>query len=105
MSRRVDTQWSPSRRDAITSSFMLGLDSFVRRLHFNQDERKLLETFAYVDDLVIISSNLEEVQNKLRRIKNMEEYTGLQISIEKTKIMHLDNRTRRSDITHEEESE
>ena len=87
------------------SLFILGLDSIIRRLPKNRDKKQLLEIFAYADDIAFICASIAEAKRKIEALQDLEVYTGLKISIPKTKVMHLDKEKRKLEPTYEQVAE
>lgn len=75
--------------------FNSALEEVIRKLSWEQKGINIngeeLNNLFFADDLVIISSNLEELKEMLKELIESGEATGLKINISKTKILSTEN--------------
>ena len=66
--------------------FIIALDSIIRRLP-PSEQAQLIEKLIYADDIAFICKNLKETLQKLEKLEELSQFSGLKVSIEKTKLL------------------
>ena len=58
-----------------------------RSTNWNQDCQRNINNFRYADDTTLTAESEEELKSLLMKVKEESEKVGLQLNIQKTKIM------------------